>query len=354
MQSPYAVVMAGGTGTRFWPASRRDRPKQYLPIVGPEPMIARTLGRLEGLVPIERVLVVTTEDQRAAVQEALPDLPSDNIVVEPFGRNTGPCVALAAEEVARRDPDAVQIVLPADHEISPAQAFREVVTVACEEARASGSLLTLGIHPTEASTAYGYIEAGESLSPRAGHEVFAVARFHEKPIREVAEEYLARGGFSWNAGIFVWHTPAIRAAVRKHMPAVAEGLDRWRSGTPLAEVYGAFDSVPIDMAVLEKVEGLRMIPVQFQWSDVGAWPALAEVQKADAAHNITVGGGPLRALDAKNNIVYGEEGHMTALIGVENLVVVHARGATFVCPKDRAQEVKRIVEGLEGDLESFR
>src|SRR5262245_18942375 len=220
----FAVVMAGGSGTRFWPASRRARPKQFLPVCGGQPMIAATCARLEGLVPWERILIVTAESQSALVRAALPRLPRENLLAEPAARNTAPCVAFAAEEIARRARDAVQVVLPSDHVIHPTSAFQDTLAAAAEEAAESDVLVIFGVKPDHPATGYGYIEAGARTGLRRATPVHAVARFVEKPARARAEEFLASKRYYWNSGMFVWRTSAIRAALRAHAPAIADGL----------------------------------------------------------------------------------------------------------------------------------
>ena len=352
----YAVIMAGGSGTRFWPASRAARPKQFLPISGAAPMIEETRSRLEGLVAPEHVLVVTAASQVAAVRAALPGLPPENLIAEPEARNTGPAVALAAFEIARRDPHAVQVVLPADHVIAPAEAFRASLAAAAEEATAEDVLLTFGVRPTEPATGYGYIEVGEVLHETRGVPVHAVTKFHEKPVRERAEEYLATGRCFWNAGIFVWSTAAILAAVERHLPVVHAGLTAWALGErQLDEVYRSLDRQPVDTAILERAENVRTMPIDYRWNDVGSWAALPELSDPDGDGNWTsaTGGAQVVSLDSTSNVVYAEGQRVVALVGVRDLVVVQTKDATLVCPRERAQEVKRIVEALGKQAPEF-
>lgn len=349
----YAVIMAGGSGTRFWPASRRDRPKQYLPISGAEPLLTQTLARLADLVPIERVLVVTARSQVAEVRRTLPALPESNILAEPSARNTAPCVAWAADEIGRRSPESLQVVLPADHVIRPVQAFQRTLRAALEEGEDSRALITFGIRPTFPATGFGYIESGERCSTRDGLDVLRVRRFVEKPDLERAKQFLAAGSFSWNAGIFVWRTDAILAAVAEHTPEIARGLDEIARGASLDAIYPRLPSVSIDVGVMERARDVRMLAIDYFWSDVGSWTALPEVLQADADDNFTTGGTALTARDAHGNIVYGESGQLTALIGVDNLVIVRAGNAVLVCPRDRAQEVKGLVERLQRENSPF-
>jgi len=351
----YAVIMAGGSGTRFWPASRASRPKQFLPIAGAAPMIAETWKRLEGLVRPEHVLVVTAESQAQLVRECLPGLAPENLLAEPLARNTAPCVALAAFEIRRRAPDAVQIVLPADHVIRPAEAFRRTLAAAAREAAASGALLTFGIRPTHPATGYGYVETGEQMHAVDGIPVHRVVRFVEKPDRARAEEFLAQGSFLWNSGIFVWSTSAILEAVREHVPAVHAGLERVEAGAPLGEEYARFASEPVDVAILERAANVRTMPIEYEWNDVGSWAALPEVAPADEHGNWPAlsGGARLVTVEAEGCVAYAEAGEVLALVGVKDLVVVRAGNATLVCPRDRAQDVKRIVEELRGSAPEF-
>ena len=344
----FAVVMAGGSGTRFWPASRNRRPKQFLPVWGGRPMIAATCARLEGLVPWERILVVTAAHQAELVHAALPELPRANVLAEPVARNTAPCIAFAAEEIARRDPEALQVVLPSDHVIEPLESFRHTLRAAAEEAAAGDVLVVFGVRPDHPATGYGYVESSAELGRRAGVPVYAVARFVEKPERARAEQFLASGRFLWNSGMFVWSTRAIRAALRAHAPAIAQGFERVGAGAPLDEVYRALPSLAIDVAVLERAPNVRVLPIDYTWSDVGSWAALPGIHRADSAGNWPVlsGRAELVTEDSSGCVAYAEGDEVIALVGVRDLVVVRAGDATLVCPRERAQDVKKIVERL--------
>ena len=351
----YCVIMAGGSGTRFWPASRTARPKQFLPISGNLPMIAETRARLEGLVPIERVLVVTAESQVELVLEALPGIPRENVLAEPAARNTAPCIGFAAWETLRRDPEAIQVVLPSDHVISPVEAFQETLRAGVEEARSGETLVTFGIRPDHPATGYGYIEAGASVGRHGTTEVFEVARFVEKPPLEKARAFLASGNFLWNSGMFVWKASAIEAALREYVPEIPAGFERLDGGAELKSVYEGLPALPIDTGVMERASNVRMLPIDYRWSDVGSWAALPELHPADASgnHAVLSGGGRLFAEDASGCLAYAEADEAIALIGVENLVVVRAGNATLVCPRERAQDVRLIVERLKAEGKDF-
>ena len=356
MTRAFAIVMAGGSGTRFWPASRKNLPKQFLPVAGETPMLTATARRLEGLVDPEHLLVVSGKSHVELVKECLPDLPDANLLAEPTGRNTAPCVAWAAYEIQRRDPEAVQVVLPADHAIEPDDAFRHSLRAAADEAASSAALLTLGIQPTYPATGYGYIEAGDKLREVDGHPVFSVKRFVEKPDRWRAQEFVDSQTFYWNGGIFVWRTDAIIKAFEKHLPEVSSQLADAATPEAIDAVYPNLPAQAVDVAILEKVaeeEGVRTVPIDYRWSDVGSWDALSDVHPLDEAKNCVAGGTTLVTEDTKNCIVWGENGSLTALIGVEDLIVVRAGNATLVCPRDRAEDVRLIVAELNKNHPGF-
>jgi mannose-1-phosphate guanylyltransferase len=351
----FAVIMAGGSGTRFWPASRVARPKQFLPIAGGHSMIAETFRRIAPLVPAERVLVVTAERQSGLVREALPELPAENVLCEPAARNTAPCVAWAAAEIHRRAPSSIQVVLPADHVIEPDERFRATVAAAADEARAGDVLLTLGVEPTSPHTGYGYIETGTRTGERDGIPVLAVKQFVEKPTAERAREFLATGGFFWNAGIFVWSTASIRNAIERHAPELHRGVARITNGEPLGDVYPTLPSAPIDVAVMERADNVRMLPIDYRWNDVGSWAALPEVHELDEDGScVTLSGGArVIAIDSRGCVTFAEGERVVALVGVEDLIVVQTADATLVCPKDRAQDVRKVIERLQDSAPGF-
>lgn len=353
----YAIVMAGGSGTRFWPASRAARPKQFLALGGQKSLIVQTVERLASLVPIERVLVVTARDQADLVREHLPDLPSENVLAEPCARNTAACVAWAALEVERRDPDALQLVCPADHVIAPVEKFAATVRAACDAARESGGLFTFGVRPTYPATGYGYIEAGDTVATIDGHDVHAVARFVEKPDRARAEEFLATGRFLWNAGIFGWRTRDVLAGLDAHAGDILAPLREVVSGAKdIDQVYPQVRKAPVDVALMEQATDVRTVPIDYTWSDVGSWSALEDLNPADGDGNRTnfaTDAARLVSVDSSGCIVHAEADEVVALVGVEDLVVVRAGDATLVCPKGRDQDVRDVVERLKNGDSRF-
>jgi mannose-1-phosphate guanylyltransferase len=348
----HAIIMAGGSGTRFWPKSRRDRPKQLLRLTGGTTMLQQTVKRIEPLVPRDRIIIVTGADQAAATRAQLPEVPSDNVIAEPCPRDTAPCVGLAAGIVANKDPGGTMIVMPADHVIEPASAFRATVKAAVSVTDDDPTaLVTFGITPTRPETGYGYIERGELVERRDGIAVHRVVQFREKPDRATAESFLAAGCFVWNAGIFVWRARTILDAIRSHRPRLAEGLDPILQalGTPslaqiLAEQFPRLERVPIDKAVMEHAPNVRVLDVPYEWNDVGDWRALASLFEQDHSGNATQGS--VVARETTNSIIVSDDGGLVATLGVDNLVVIHSGKATLVARKDQLDKLKALVEEL--------
>jgi mannose-1-phosphate guanylyltransferase len=358
MSSLHAVIMAGGSGTRFWPESRVHRPKQLLPITGGASMLAETVARLDPLVPAERVWIVTNARQVEGVIAACPGVPREQILVEPCARNTAPCVGLAAEALHAVDPDATMAVLPADHVIRPAKEFQRSLQAGMQACADEGSFLTYGIPPQWPATGYGYIQAGQSLGDKEGLEYFQVDRFREKPDLKTATAFLEQGGFYWNAGIFMWRVSTIRQAIAAHMPDLASGLqtirDSWggeQAQGVLEEVYPTLPSVPVDIGIMEKVDGVRVMTTPYHWSDVGSWKALYEEVDKDDHGNAAVlpQGGMLLAEEAERVLAYSSKEQVIAVLGLDDIVVVRTDDAILVAPRERAEEVKRFVNRL-GDM----
>jgi mannose-1-phosphate guanylyltransferase len=349
----YAIIMAGGSGTRFWPKSRRDRPKQLLRLSGDTTMLQQTVARVEPLVPRDRILIITGADQAAATRAQLPDLPAQNVVAEPAPRDTAPCVALAAAIVRSRDSQASMIVMPADHVIEPPAAFLATVQAAVSVVdQDPGALVTFGIKPTHPETGFGYIERGPLLETRGGIPVFQVIQFREKPDRATAQAFLAAGNFVWNAGIFVWRAQTILDELKAHRPDLALALEPiFESlGTPeqaetLARLFPSLERIPIDKAVMERASRVRVLEVPYRWSDVGDWRALAALIEPDSSGNATQGS--VVARDTTSSIIISDDGGLVATLGVDNLVVVHSGKATLVARKDQLDKLKALVEGLK-------
>jgi len=350
----YAVILAGGSGARFWPLSRKKNPKQLMSVFGGKSMLQRTVERVLPLKP-KRVLVVTNVLQAEETARQLKEYQRTcriDIIEEPVGRNTAPAIGLAASIIARYDPDGVMLVLPADHYIINEQKFRETV-LAGREAALNGYLVTMGIVPSRPETGYGYIEAEKELR---GAGPYPVKRFVEKPNLAKSLEFLDAGNFYWNSGMFIWRADVILDQLLAFMPPLSAALARLTFSEDIWEiedlkpqidsVYRDIASESIDFGVMEKADNVMVIPADFGWSDVGSWSALPEVMSADAAGNVAINVAEELALDAGGCLVYGG-GKVAALIGVRDLIVVDTPDALLVCHRERAQEVKKVVEELE-------
>jgi mannose-1-phosphate guanylyltransferase/mannose-6-phosphate isomerase len=336
--------MAGGSGTRFWPRSRARVPKQLLPILGGRSMVQETVARLGPLIARDRVLVVTGRLQAGALRAQLPRLGRRAVLVEPQGRNTAPAIALAALYVARHAPDAVMVVLPADHAISPPAVYRADLRVALGIAERTGALVTFGIPPTHPETGYGYIRPGAAIGN--GGRTAWVDAFIEKPDRTRAERLLAAGGVLWNSGIFAWRVDAILAALRTHLPTLMRTLEpaAARGGPALARAYRRLTPVSIDTGVLERAARVAVVRARFRWSDVGSWSAL-ESFWAGRGNGPNAVSGRAVVIDSRGCVVDNPR-RLVALLGVEDLVVVDTPDALLVCRKSRAQDVRLVVDQL--------
>jgi mannose-1-phosphate guanylyltransferase len=356
----HAVIMAGGSGTRFWPQSRRTRPKQLLRLAGPRTMIQDTFDRTASWIGPERTWIVTNAAQAAETQRQLPEVPPENVLVEPCGRNTAPCIGLAAVQIAAQDPEATMLVMPADHVIRPPEVFRQSVerAIAIVE-RDPGALVLFGVPPAYPATGFGYIERGEPLSDR-DTAAFHVAAFREKPDRATAEGYLRSGRFYWNCGIFVWRAGRILAALAEHEPAIHERLTTLQGAVGranwdpvLAAEFPRMKSISIDYAVLERAQGVVVLEAPFEWDDVGSWPALARLLGQDDAGNTI--DGPFCGVNTRGCIVRSADpGHLVAATGVDDLIIVHTPDATLVARRDDENGLKQLVERLvETGYEQF-
>jgi mannose-1-phosphate guanylyltransferase len=337
--------MAGGLGTRFWPQSRRHLPKQFLTIAGRRSLLQETVDRLRGVVPNERILVVAPRDLVALIRRQLPRLPSPNLLVEPSARGTAACIALAGAAVARRDPDAVLGVFPADHVIDDRDRFRAALRRGIEVAAARRLLVTFGVKPDRAETGYGYVRLGPALvagPPR----VLRVNGFREKPDDATARRYVAAGHL-WNAGIFVWRTDVLYEAFARHAPAVAAVMDAIRlhgiGGRGVERRYRRLAPAPVDRAILERADNVAVVEATFGWNDVGSWAALADVWGKDARGNAQRG--PTLLVDGSDTLLLARD-RLIAVVGVDDLVVVDGGDAILVCRRSRSQDVRKLVEVL--------
>lgn len=345
-----SVIMAGGVGERFWPLSRRRRPKQLLDLTGRGSMIDLTLSRVSELSKPEEIFVLTSVEQLDAILQEIGDvIPRDNVIAEPVGRNTAPSVGLAALVISSRVGDEPFIVLPADHVVGDADSYNATVKAAAAYAAANDSLVTFGITPTRPETGYGYIHDGRAVND--GEELFEVQSFHEKPSAEKAADYLKAGGYYWNSGMFVWRPSVILKAIERFVPELAGVLGRIESGVgteSLDEVlklrYREAPSVSIDYGVMEKADNVVVASGNFYWNDVGNWESVREVYEEDGDGNVVVGDHVL--IDTKNSTIFSSD-CLVGAIGLDNVVIVKSKDAILVCKRDRVHEVRDIVQRLK-------
>ena len=349
----HALIMAGGGGTRFWPRSRQKRPKQFLAMSGERTLIQLAQDRLEGLVDPRQTWVITAEAYRAETGQQLKGIPADQIIGEPVGRNTAPCIGLGAALIARQDPDAVMLVSPADHVIEPQPEFRRTVLAAQRMTQAHpDALITFGIQPTFAATGYGYIQRGPLLESDDGISIFRVQRFEEKPPPEKAERFFASGEYYWNSGIFVWKAATLLSALTTHCPELMAALERiaaaWESperSTVLNQEYQAIKGDSIDYAVMEKVAKVLVVQAPYRWDDVGSWLALERMNPQDADGNTVLA--QHVGVNTTNCLVVGDEGKFIATVGVANLIIIQDGDVTFVADRREEETIRQLVSLLK-------
>jgi len=347
----YAVIMAGGKGARFWPRSREHKPKHLLDITGNRTIIQETVSRISSLIPPDRTLIITGAAHADELRQQLPGIPAENILVEPVGRNTAPCIGLAAIHIRRRAGDAVMAVLPSDHVIADDRVFLDTLAAAAEAAEREDALVTIGIKPTGPETGYGYIERGNPVGQIGGKLIYGVWSIREKPPLEQAMSFVEAGTFYWNSGMFIWKTSTILQAIETHLPDLHAGLLRLEAalGTEQYEVvlrdtYEETRSISIDYGVMEKADKVLVIPGNFAWSDVGSWDALWEFLEKDFAGNACRG--EVIAVESADSLVYSPK-KLVALVGVRDLIVVETDDALLICRRGDSQKVKSIVDILE-------
>jgi mannose-1-phosphate guanylyltransferase len=352
----YALILAGGSGERFWPLSRRSRPKQLLRLVSKKTLLEETVARLDGLVPRERILILTNVDQEAAVRKLLTGLPKENIVAEPAKRDTAAAVALGTGWVAARDRAATMIVLPADHVIANRAAFQKTLALAVDAAAETGELVTIGIKPTWACPGFGYIEHGESVHLRKSNDknaIHRVVRFREKPNPDLAESFLRKGNFRWNAGMFVWSVPTVLSEFNRRAPELADFISQLRAQgkfeKALRERFSKLPRISFDYAIMEKADRVLVVEASFDWDDIGSWRAVANYFDKDEHDNAA--NCALTAVDSTNNVIFDEDGTTIALLGVHNLIVVRTGDAVLICHRHQAEKIKSLIGKLPPELQ---
>jgi len=344
----YAVIMAGGIGSRFWPASRKEHPKQFLDVFGNGTLIQNTVARLQGLIPPERCLVVTHERYVDQTQKQLPAVPDENILAEPISRNTAPCITYAAATLTDRDPDATMVVLPADHVIGDVEQFHDTLEVATDAAQESGALVTIGIEPTYPATGYGYIQYD---GDPADEELRAcpVRTFAEKPDPSTAERFIDSGDFLWNSGMFIWRADTILDQVETHLPDAHKAFAPVRKAgadvdaDTLTKAFQESPRISIDYGVMEQADTVYVVPGSFEWNDVGDWRAVYDLSDKDDHGNVIEG----NVIMQDSSRCYVQAGdRIVVLVGIHDMVVVDTDDAVLVCNRESAQQVKQVVEYL--------
>jgi mannose-1-phosphate guanylyltransferase len=347
----YAVIMAGGSGTRFWPRSRRDRPKQLLNITGDDILLRKTIELIKPITPPPRIKIITTVPQAEAVRKALPEIPAANIIAEPFGKNTAPAIGLSALLVEKEHENAVLVILPADHHIQDKARFLERIMAGVSQALEGDHIVTTGIVPRGPETAYGYIETDRLVDEKRG--IYTVRSFHEKPDKETAQRFIEQDNFFWNGGIFIARASRMLEEMAEHLPHNHRWLMNIRSslGTDnvsesINEAYHNMESISIDYGVMEKSKSVRMVAGDFGWDDVGSWPSAAQCWPADEQGNACIG--DVIALDSSECIVYSPN-KPVALLGVDDLIIVEEDDVLLISRKQRCQDIKGLVEKLRSE-----
>ncbi len=347
----YAVIMAGGSGTRFWPRSRRDRPKQLLNITGDDTLLRKTIALIKPIIPPARIKIITTASQAEAVRKGAPEIPAANIIAEPFGKNTAPAIGLSALFIEKEQANAVLVILPADHHIEDKDRFLEQIMAGVSQALEGDHIVTTGIVPRGPETAYGYIETDRLIDKKRG--IYTVRSFHEKPDEETARRFIEQGNFFWNSGIFIARASRMLEEMAEHLPhnhrwlmSIRDSLGTDKVSGSIDEAYQNMESISIDYGVMERSKKVRMVAGNFGWDDVGSWPAAAQSWPKDEQGNACIG--DVVSLDSSECIVYSPD-KPVALLGVDDLIIVEEDDVLMISNKQRCQDVKRLVEKLRSE-----
>jgi len=351
----HAVIMAGGIGSRFWPRSRKKKPKQVLNIFGSNTLLQETVERISPLIPLEQILIVTTNELVDHIRKQLPEIRDDNIIIEPVGRNTAPCIGLAAKVLEERDPEGVMVILPADHLISDGDRFLNCLEQAVATAEQDDSLVTIGITPTQPEIGYGYIQYDQETKRPSG--AYKVRTFAEKPNLETAIRFVESGDFLWNSGMFIWSAKRILREIEHSMPELFAALEaigalsESEKETQFEHLYSGLRPISIDYGVMERAENVAVVKGDFSWSDIGNWAEVYRLTPKDKNGNVNIDGHVM--IDSENCMV-DSSNQLVATVGVSNLIIVNTGDALLICHRDHAQEVKRIVEYMErNQLDEF-
>jgi len=359
MAGNYALILAGGSGTRFWPLSRNEKPKQLLDLFGSGTLLAQTISRLDGLIPKENIFILTNEVQKEGVIAEAQGIPEDNIFAEPAKRDTGPAVALGVGLIAARDPEASMVVLPADQLINDITAFQEAISDALTLSKNSESLITIGIKPTWACSSYGYIERGDEVEiegVNVKNQAYSVKRFREKPATELAEQFLAQGGFSWNAGMFIWSIPTVMKELSENAPGLFSFVEKLRDTDDkvgvVETIFQCLHPISIDYALMETAESVLNIEASFDWDDVGSWISVSSYLECSGSNKGNKTNTQITEIDSQSNIIYNarENSHI-ALLGVDGLIIVQTEDGLLVANRHQADSIKKLVKRLPPELQ---
>jgi len=347
----YAVIMAGGSGTRLWPRSRKRKPKQLLDIVSSRTMIQETVERLSPLVESSHTIIVVGEIHFKEIDQQLAHIPTENIIIEPEGRNTAPCIGLAATHIRALEKNAIMVVLPSDHLIQNASRFRKIIGAAARVAQRGSHLVTIGITPTFPETGYGYIQVGDKVDTVNGEDAYRVAAFTEKPSLAVAKKFLKSGDYMWNSGMFVWSVETILDEIRVHLPDLYDGLMKMQGALGknneskvIQKVYASLKSESIDFGVMEKAKEVLLLKGDFGWNDIGSWAAMEQLWPKDKNGNFL--NAEVVSIESTGNIIHSTK-KLVAVIGLKDIVIIETEDALLVCAKDRAPDVRRAVDELK-------
>jgi len=351
MKDLYTLIMAGGSGTRFWPRSKTVKPKQYLNIFGKDSLLESTVNRFATFTETANIYIVSNKTQAKVLEEQTSNLPKENLIYEPVGKNTLPCIGLAAMFAEKENPDGIMVVSPSDHLIENDELFKETVLAAAKIADEHDGIVTIGISPTYPATGYGYVQTEKEIGKGEKIRQFKVKRFVEKPDETTASKYLKEGGFYWNSGLFVFKIPVFLEAVKEFAPALYTDLRKIQAdlGKPCFEntldtIYRAVESISVDYGIMEHAKNIYLVEGNFDWNDLGGWESVYLADKKDINGN--AGSGEAIIIDAKNSYVYSDSG-LIALVGLDDVIVVQEGNTTLVCKRDRAEDVKKIVDKLK-------
>jgi len=353
MEKIYTLIMAGGSGTRFWPRSKVAKPKQYLNLFGSESLLQSTIKRFETFTDDRNIYIVSSKAQAQVLEEQTPMLPKENLIYEPVGKNTLPCIGLAAMFAERENPDGIMVVSPSDHLIKDEELFRDTVLAAAKIAWEKDGIVTIGITPTYPATGYGYVKTGENFTDGEKIRQFKVERFVEKPDEKTAKNYLKQGGFYWNSGLFIFKISVFLEAVKQFTPDLYTDLRKIQAdlGNPSFEqtldtIYRAVESISVDYGIMEHAKNIYLVEGNFDWNDLGSWESVYLADKKDENGNTGVGEAVL--LDTQNSYVYSDSG-LVAVVGLDDVVVVQEGNTTLVCKRDKTEQVKNLVEQLKAE-----